>query len=92
MDGTKQFTDIKAMYDEIERQIDSATNCKKLEEAAVALTFGSMAVGLSDKKYAPEERMTANEKEIIKERGKKLTETAKAKADQLGCEKKEYSL
>ena len=92
MNGTKQFTDIRAMYDEIERQIRTAINCKKLEEAVVSLTFGSMLVGLGNDKYAVEERMTANEEEIIKELGKNLMEKAKAKADQLGCELKKYSL
>ena len=92
MSGTKQFNDVKTMYEQIEMMIRNAVNCKKLEEAVATLTLGSVAIGLGSSKYAPEERMTENEDLIIKDLGKHLIEKAEAKADELGCEKKEYTL
>ena len=92
MNGTKQFNDVKTLYEQIEMMIRNAVNCKKLEEAVATLTLGSMVIGLGDSKYAPEERMTADENQFIKDLGQHLIEKAEAKADQLGCEKKEYTL
>ena len=92
MNGTKQFNDVNTMYEQIEMMIRNATNCKKLEEAVATLTLGSVAIGLGGDKYAPEERMTENEELIVKDLGKHLIEKAEAKADELGCEKKHYSL
>ena len=56
MNGTKQYNDVKTMYDQIEMMIRTATNCKKLEDAVATLTLGSMAIGLGGSKYALEER------------------------------------
>ena len=92
MNGTNQFNDVKTMYDQIEMMIQNASNCKKLEEAIATLTLGSMAIGLGSSKYAPEQRMTATEDQYIKDFGKHLLEKAEAKANELGCEKKEYTL
>lgn len=92
MDGTKQFNDVKRMYEQIEMMIRNALNCKKLEEAVATLTLGSTLIGLGNDKYTPQERMTANEELIIKDLGKHLIEKAEAKADELGCEKKQYKL
>ncbi|MBR5082738.1 MAG: hypothetical protein IKX35_09900 [Bacteroidales bacterium] len=92
MNGTKQFNDVKTMYEQIEMMIRNATNCKKLEEAVATLTLGSMAIGLGSNKYAQDQRMTENEELIVKDLGKHLMEKAEAKADELGCEKKHYSL
>jgi hypothetical protein len=92
MSGTKQFNDLKTMYEQIEMMIRNSTNCRKLEEAVATLTLGSVAIGLGSDKYAPEEKMTANEQEIIKDLGNHLKEKAEAKANELGCEKKHYNL
>lgn len=92
MNGTKQFNDIKTMYEQIDMMIRNAVNCKKLEEAATTLALGSIAIGLSDSKYSPEERMSDDEKDYLKKYGQGLKELAEAKASQLGCEKKEYTL
>ena len=92
MSGTSQFNDVKTMYEQIEMMIQNATNCKKLEEAVATLTLGSVAIGLGSNKYAPEERMTADEEAFVKDFGKHLLEKAEAKADELGCEKKHYTL
>lgn len=92
MSGTKQFNDVKTMYEQIEMMIRNAVSCRKLEEAVATLTLGSAVIGLGSNKYAPEERMTENEDLIIKDLGKHLIEKAEAKADELGCEKKHYTL
>ena len=92
MNGTSQFNDVKTMYEQIETMIHNATNCKKLEEAVATLTLGSVAIGLGSNKYAPGDRMTADEEAFVKDFGKHLMEIAEAKADELGCEKKKYSL
>lgn len=92
MSGTRQFNDVQQMYEVLDSQISTAINCKKLEEAVVTLTMASMLAGVASEKYAPADRITAEESASMKELGKHLLEKAEAKMDELHCEKKEYKL
>lgn len=92
VEGTQQYTEMKSAFDEIEKAINNATTCDELEEAAFALGLGSLAASLSDEQNDAEEKMTEKEQNKIEELTKKLSEAVEKKAEELGCEKKEYSL
>ena len=86
MKGTKEFTETKKMYDELEKMIKSAKTCDELQEAAFGLVLGSLASGLGGEKYTAEEKMTEQEEEKIEELAKKLLEDAEKKAEKMGCD------
>ena len=89
-DCSKQFTEMKEGFAELEKVINEATTCEEVEEVAMALVLSNAAIGLSDK-FADGEKMTAEEQEQFKEMSEKLMKKAEKKAEELGCEKKEYS-
>lgn len=84
--GTKQFTETKKMYDELEKMIKDAKSCDELQEAAFGLVMGSLASGLGDSKYADDEKMTEKEQEKIEEIAENLLKDAEKKAEKLGCD------
>ena len=90
--SSKQFTELKSAYDEIGKMIENCTTCEELEEAGMALVFGSLALSLGGDNYADGEKMTEKEQKNLEDYIQKLTEKAEKKAEKLGCEKKEYSL
>lgn len=90
--GTKQFSDMMSAYDELEKALKDVKTCDELEEVAMALVLGSLAVDLGGDQYAADEKMTEKEQEKLKDTIDKLLKKAEKKADELGCEKKEYSL
>ena len=91
VEGTKQFSEMKEGFAELEKVINEATTCEEVEEVAMALVLSNAAIGLSDK-FGDGEKMTAEEQEQFKEMSEKLLKKAEKKAEELGCEKKEYSL
>ena len=84
--GTKQFTEVKQMYDEIEKMINDADDCEKLQEATMALLFGSLAVGLGGDQYEDDQKMTEKENEQIESIGNDLMEKAEKKSKEMGCD------
>ena len=90
--GNKQFTDMMSAYDELGKTLKNVTTCDELEEVEMALVLGSLAIDLGSSQYADEDKMSEKEQEKLKETIEKLLKDAEKKADELGCEKKEYSL
>jgi hypothetical protein len=91
--GTKQFNDMKAGFEEIEKAINNATTCDEIEQVAMALVLSNIAIGLGGgDQYADGEKMTEKEQEKFQEMTEDLLKKAEKKAAELGCEKKEYSL
>ena len=84
--GTKQYTEVKKAYDEIEKMIKDADNCDKLQEASFTLLLGSLAVGLGGDQYTADEKMTEKENEQIEKIAENLMEVAKQKAEKMGCD------
>ena len=83
---TKQFTEVKKAYDEIEKMIKDADDCDKLQEASFTLLLGSLAVGLGGDQYTADEKMTEKENEQIEKIAENLMEVAKQKAEKMGCD------
>ncbi len=90
--GSKQYTEMKTAYDEIAKMIENCTTCEELEEAGMALVFGSIAISLGGDNSADGEKMTEKEQKSLEDYIEKLTDKAGKKAEKLGCEKKEYNL
>ena len=90
--GTKQYTDLMSAYDELGKTLKNVTTCEELEEVAMALVLGSLAMDLGSSQYSADDKMTEKEQEKMKETIEKLLKDAEKKAEKLGCEKKEYSL
>ena len=84
--ATKQFTEMKEAYDEIEKMIKDTKDCEELKEAAFAVALGSLALELGGDKYTAEDKMTEKEKEQFNKIIEDLSNKAQKKAEQLGCD------
>ena len=84
--ASKQFTEMKEAYDEIEKMINDTKDCEELKEAAFAVALGALAIELGGDEYTAEDKMTEKEKaqfnKIIEDRSDKTQK----KAEQLGCD------
>jgi len=84
--ATKQFTEMKEAYDEIEKMIKDTKDCEELKEAAFAVALGSLALELGGDEYTAEDKMTEKEKEQFNKIIEDLSDKAQKKAEQLGCD------
>ena len=84
--ATKQFTEMKEAYDEIEKMIKDTKDCEELKEAAFAVALGSLALELGGDEYTAEDKMTEKEKEQFNKIIEDLSNKAQKKAEQLGCD------
>ena len=84
--ATKQFTEMKEAFDEVEKMIKDTKDCEELKEAAFAVALGALAVELGGDEYAAEEKMTEKEKEQFNKIIEDLGDKAKKRAEQLGCD------
>lgn len=84
--ATKQFTEMKEAFDEVEKMIKDTKDCEELKEAAFAVALGALAVELGGDDYTAEEKMTEKEKEQFNKMIEDLGDKAKKKAEQLGCD------
>ena len=84
--ASKQFTEMKEAYDEVEKMIKDTKDCEELKEAAFAVALGALAVELGGDEYAAEEKMTEKEKEQFNKIIEDLSDKAQKKAEQLGCD------
>lgn len=92
VNGTKQFSDLMNAYDEIGKMLKKATTCEELEEMAMALVVSNLTMELGSENYTAEDRMTEKEQTKLKDIANKILKEAEKKTEELGCEKKEYSL
>lgn len=84
--ASKQFTELKEAYDEVEKMIKDTKDCEELKEAAFAVALGALAVELGGDEYTAEEKITEKEKEQFNKIIEDLGDKAKKKAEQLGCD------
>ena len=84
--ATKQFTEMKEAYDEIEKMIKDTKDCEELKEAAFAVALGALAIELGGDEYTAEDKMTEKEKEQFNKIIEDLSDKAQKKAEQLGCD------
>ena len=79
--ATKQFTEMKEAFDEVEKMIKDTKDCEELKEAAFAVALGALAVELGGDDYTAEEKMTEKEKEQFNKMIEDLGDKAKKKAE-----------
>ena len=84
--ASKQFTEMKEAYDEIEKMINDTKDCEELKEAAFAVALGALAIELGGDEYTAEDKMTEKEKEQFKKIIDDLSDKTQKKAEQLGCD------
>ncbi len=84
--ASKQFTEMKEAYDEIEKMINDTKDCEELKEAAFAVALGALAIELGGDEYTAEDKMTEKEKEQFNKIIEDLSDKAQKKARQLGCD------
>ena len=84
--ATKQFTELKEAFDEVEKMIKDTKDCEELKEAAFAVALGALAAELGGDEYGAEEKMTEKEKEQFHKMIEDLGDKAQKKAEQLGCD------
>lgn len=86
--GSKEFQDNMELYKKVEKSIKEAKTCDELGD----LIFGMLFMGLSDKDYADDEKMTEAEKAELEKYGEKFEEIFQKQADKLGCEDDDFKL
>ena len=84
--ASKQFTEMKEAFDEVEKMIKDTKDCEELKEAAFAVALGALAVELGGDEYTAEDKMTEKEKEQFNKIIEDLSDKAQKKAKQLGCD------
>ena len=84
--ASKQFTEMKEAYDEIEKMINDTKDCEELKEAAFAVALGALAIELGGDEYTAEDKMTEKEKEQFNKIIEDLSNKTQKKAEQLGCD------
>ncbi len=84
--ASKQFTEMKEAFDEVEKMIKDTKDCEELKEAAFAVALGALAVELGGDEYTAEDKMTEKEKEQFNKIIEDLSNKAQKKAEQLGCD------
>ena len=84
--ASKQFTEMKEAFDEVENMIKDTKDCEELKEAAFAVALGALAVELGGDEYTAEDKMTEKEKEQFNKIIEDLSDKAQKKAEQLGCD------
>lgn len=82
--SSKQFKETKEMYEEIQKAVNEANDCEQLQEAALALVFGSLGVSFGD--YADDEKMTEKEEAEINKLSEKIGKDIENKTAKLGCD------
>ena len=80
--STQQFKDTKELLTKIENAVKEAETCDDLQEAALAMLFGS----LSTDDYDDDQKMTDSEKAEIDKLGEKIKKAMESKIEKLGCE------
>ena len=82
--SSKQYQETKEMYEEIQKAVKEANDCEQLQEAALALVFGSLGASFGD--YADDEKMTEKESAEIDKLTEKISQDIESKTAKLGCD------
>ena len=83
--GSKEFQESKELIEKLETAVKDAKTCDELQEAALAVLLGGLAMS----EYAEDEKMTESEKAEIEKLGEKLEEVMENQVKKLGCEDEE---
>lgn len=80
--GSKEFQDNMELYNKIEKTVKDAKTCEDLQEAVL----GMLVMGMANKSYAEDEKITETEKAELEKLGDKLQNVIEDCAKKLGCE------
>lgn len=86
--GTKQYEDVKDLYEETIKQVKDAKRCKDLDKIEIKFTKRSAKIAKRDYDY--DEEMTSEEEDKIEKLQDELNDLFDEKRDKFDCDSNGY--